>query len=69
MAPERGPPGMIQLVQISLVFNLEPLSEGILTVITVAFAAEFIRDMPADDCRVMSVTLSQLGVHQRGFSR
>ncbi|MNB95093.1 hypothetical protein D3C75_422580 [compost metagenome] len=58
---------MVNLFQTAVIFHFEPISECILTIITVTFAAELIGDVPADNCRMMSVTLCQLGVDQRCF--
>ncbi|MNC43935.1 hypothetical protein D3C75_928240 [compost metagenome] len=64
MAPERCPPGMIQFIQAVVVFHLQPFPEVGLAQVTVAFAAVLIRDMPANNCRMIRVTLSQFAVQQ-----
>ncbi|MNR64380.1 hypothetical protein D3C85_1870110 [compost metagenome] len=65
MAPEGRPPGMVKLIETAIIFNFKPFTESILTEITVAFAAELIGNVPADDRRMIRITLCQLGVNQR----
>lgn len=52
MAPKRCPPCIIKAVQ-RFVFRQQPLSELVLAKFTMAFSAVFIRNVPADDGRVM----------------
>ncbi|MNW66341.1 hypothetical protein D3C74_448070 [compost metagenome] len=55
---------MIQFIQAVVVFHLQPFPEVGLAQVTVAFAAVLIRDMPANNCRMIRVTLSQFAVQQ-----
>ncbi|MNI19512.1 hypothetical protein D3C73_729490 [compost metagenome] len=62
MAPEGRPPSVIQGTQ-RAVFLLQPFTEMLLTIITVAFTAIFIGNVPTDHGRVIRITFSQLAVH------
>ncbi|TWM73186.1 hypothetical protein CHCC14688_1597 [Bacillus licheniformis] len=66
MAPKRCPPCIIKAVQ-RFVFRQQPLSELVLAKFTMAFSAVFIRNVPADDGRVMRIALRELSVYDRRF--
>lgn len=61
MAPECGPPDMIQLIQCSVLI-VKPGPECLLAIIAMAIAAKLIGYMPADDRRMMAVPLRKLHV-------
>ena len=66
MAPKRCPPCIIKAVQ-RFEFRQQPLSELVLAKFTMAFSAVFIRNVPADDGRVMRIALRELSVYDRRF--
>ena len=61
VAPERGPPGLIERVQ-RAVFFLQPGAEILLTGGAMAFAAELVADVPAAQRGMVFIALRQQGI-------
>ena len=62
MAPERGPPGIIQLID-GLVFLLQPLPKTGCAQRTITGAAILIGYMPQDQSRMRAIALGQPRIH------
>ena len=62
-APEGGPPLLIQTVDIT-VFFLQPFSEFRLTQLAMAFALNFVGNVPQNYGRMICKTLCKLGINQ-----
>lgn len=66
MAPECGPPRMIQFIE-CFILLLNPTTECFLTIITMTVSAELVRDMPANYSRMIRITFCQFCVDRSNF--
>ncbi|MNO09824.1 hypothetical protein D3C81_2332820 [compost metagenome] len=56
MTPEPCVPGAIQVVQCSIAL-FQPYTESLFTIVAIAVAAIFVRDMPNQKSRMILITL------------
>ncbi len=61
VAPERGPPGLIEFIQRGIAIA-QPIGEGRATMVAVTFAAVLVGEMPEQQRRMILVAVGQQGV-------